>query len=123
MTAACHSAATANDADVWRSSCGVNPARPTPKSSDDAIRELEDLVSPVSAFVRDECNRGPRCEVEAKMLYAAWKEWCEANGYRPTASHTFGRDLRSVIPGLRPFQPHGKSRHYAGVTLSKGRNG
>jgi putative DNA primase/helicase len=96
----------------------------TPKSSDDAIRELEDLVSPVSAFVRDECERGPQYDVEAKKLYAAWKEWCEANGHRVTASHVFGGDLRAVIPGLRRFQPHGQSRHYAGLRLrSTARNG
>jgi putative DNA primase/helicase len=89
----------------------------TPKSSDDAIRELEDLVSPVSAFVRDECERGPQYDVEAKKLYAAWKEWCEANGHRVTASHVFGGDLRAVIPGLRRFQPHGQPRHYAGLRL------
>jgi putative DNA primase/helicase len=78
---------------------------------------MQDLVSPISAFVRDECERAPDYDVEAKVLYAAWTDWCEANGHRRTSSPVFGRDLRSVMPRLRTFQPHGRSRRYAGIRL------
>jgi phage/plasmid-associated DNA primase len=34
-----------------------------PKSSNDAILALQDLVSPVAAFVRDECDLGPQNQI------------------------------------------------------------
>ncbi len=86
-------------------------------SSEDSIRQMQDLVSPISAFVRDTCERAPDYDVEAKALYGAWTDWCEINGHRRTSSPVFGRDLRSVMPGLRTFQPHGQSRRYVGIRL------
>lgn len=91
-----------------------------PQSSVDSILALQDLVSPVSAFVRDECSTGPGCEVPAENLYAAWKTWAEDNGHRPGSAQTFGRDLRAVIPGLqnrRPRTDAGRERHYLGIAL------
>jgi putative DNA primase/helicase len=95
----------------------------TPKSSDDAIRTLQDLVSPISAFVRDECQRGPKCEIEVGTLYKAWKDWCEGNGVKPGSVQTFGGDLHAVIPELQTFRPHGQKRRYAGITLFTAHNG
>ncbi|MDQ3988017.1 MAG: phage/plasmid primase, P4 family, partial [Actinomycetota bacterium] len=46
-----------------------------PKSSSDSIIALQDLVSPVAAFVRDECDAGPALEVAVADVYAAWKTW------------------------------------------------
>jgi len=96
----------------------------TPASSDEATAVLLDLSSPVAAFVRDECKRGPTCEIGVQELYAAWRRWCEANGNRPRASSTFGRDLRAVIPEVRNIRPpHNQPRRYAGVTLKNHHNG
>jgi len=61
------------------------------------IRALQDLVSPISAFVRDECERGPKCEIEVGELFSAWKSWCEDNYLRPGSVQNFGGDLRAVI--------------------------
>jgi phage/plasmid-associated DNA primase len=75
-------------------------------------------VSPISAFVRDECHRGAKCEIEVGELYKAWKDWCEGNGVKPGSVQTFGSDLRAAVPELRGFKPHGKKRRYAGITLT-----
>jgi putative DNA primase/helicase len=88
-----------------------------PTASDEAIRDLQDLVSPISAFVRDFCDRGRDKTVKAQDLYAAWRQYCEDNGHRATASSVFGRDLRSVMPTLRHYQPHGQPRQYVGLEL------
>ena len=96
----------------------------TPTSSAEAIRVLQDLVSPISAFVRDECQRGPKCTIEIGKLYAAWKDWCEGNGHKPGSVQTFGGDLRAAVPELHDFKPHGQKRQYAGITLrTTGNNG
>jgi putative DNA primase/helicase len=92
-----------------------------PTSSRDAIMALADLVSPTSAFVRDRCDVGPLHEVLVEDLYAAWKEWTEANGHRPGSVQTFGTNLRAVLPGLKIVRPRdgdARERHYRGVRLT-----
>jgi putative DNA primase/helicase len=48
-----------------------------PTSVKDVVQEIEDLSSPVSAFVRDECVVGPGHRVVVDVLYDAWRRWCE----------------------------------------------
>jgi putative DNA primase/helicase len=95
-----------------------------PDSSLDAIRQLEDLGSPVAAFLRDWCEVGPLCEIETKEFYAAYAHWCEPEGHRPGSRSVFGRDLKAACPLLRSQQRrrHGGGeidRFYIGVGLSE----
>jgi putative DNA primase/helicase len=90
-----------------------------PASAVDAVVALQDLVSPVAAFVRDRCERGT-FEVPCTVLYDAWKSWAEDNGHRAGSAQTFGRDLRAVIPGVRVVRPRtgdDRERRYLGVRL------
>ncbi|BCF81652.1 hypothetical protein RQCS_11970 [Rhodococcus qingshengii] len=92
----------------------------TPPSSTAAVTLLQDLVSPISAFVRNECIQGTGEMIVKSELYEAWKRWCEENGHHPTASGTFGRDLRSVIPTLGDVRPRAggaRFRSYSGLRL------
>jgi putative DNA primase/helicase len=91
-----------------------------PKSSQDAMLALQDLVSPVSAFVRECCDK--EGEIDCKVLYLAWKAWAEDHGHRVGSAATFGRDLRAVIPGLRVVRPEPtpgapRPRYYQGIQL------
>ena len=89
-----------------------------PKSSRDAIQALEDLGSPVGAFLRDECTVGPGRRVETGDLFVAWISWCEEQGRsHPGNQQSFGRDLRAVLPGVRTRQHHGGERFFEGVAL------
>jgi putative DNA primase/helicase len=90
-----------------------------PQSSVDAVVALQDLVSPVAAFVRDSCEQGA-FESDCKELWERWKGWAEDNGHRPGSAQTLGRDLRAVIPGLtvvRPREGESRARRYRGVRL------
>ena len=69
-----------------------------PGSSEDAANLMMDLASPVSAFVRDCCVRGPGERIVADRLYDDWKRWAEDNGHHAGAKSTFGRNLRAVVP-------------------------
>jgi putative DNA primase/helicase len=89
-----------------------------PQASSDAVLALQDLVSPVSAFKRDECQDGG--EVACKQLYAVYREWCDENGHKPRSEQGFGKDLRSVFPALRVTQPRteeGRERVYVEISL------
>lgn len=98
-----------------------------PQASVDAITALQDLVSPTSAFVRDECDVGVAHEVLVDDLFGAWKSWCDENGRaRPGTVQSFGRDLRAVVPGLKVIRGKEdgvRSRRYAGVKLNGAHNG
>jgi putative DNA primase/helicase len=92
----------------------------SPESSEDAIVALKDLVSPVSAFVRDWCEIGVG-EIRVNDLFAAWKAWAEANNHRAGNTATFGRNLHAVAPMVRVAQPRAngsRERRYVGITLS-----
>lgn len=91
-----------------------------PASSDDATTTLQDLVSPVAAFVRDCCEVGPY-DVRVAHLFAAWKDWCEDNSNDAGSAQTFGRDLRAVVPNLRTIRPRdgdSRERRFAGLRLT-----
>jgi len=88
-----------------------------PKSSLQAIRQFEDLASPVGAFVRDWCQVHPTNKVKVKRLYEAWKMWCEREGHPAGSSIMLGRNLRAVLPQLR-VRGRGAGRHYVGLALN-----
>jgi putative DNA primase/helicase len=94
-----------------------------PESAREAIGELEALGSPVGAFIREQCSVGPEYEIEAELLFAGWRNWCNANGRKKHGTvQTFGRDLRAKLPGLKTVRPReGDDRHrkYAGIDLKR----
>ena len=61
-----------------------------PESAREMIDDLEDLGSPVSAFVHDRCCVGPGYRVAVGDLYAEWKAWCTAEGPAPRARYGAG---------------------------------
>lgn len=92
-----------------------------PESAEDLLSALSDLASPVGAFVQQRCVVGPACVAAVDDIYTAWKDWCVAEGQRePGTSQVFGRDLLSLVPGLKRTQPrHGAVRYraYEGIGL------
>ena len=92
-----------------------------PKSSIEVAQELEDLGSPISAFLRDCCVVAKEQSVEVETLFTKWQLWCMKCGRDwPGTVQTFGRDLRAAVPGLRVSQPRDgkeRNRHYEGVGL------
>ena len=91
-----------------------------PHSATSAVQDLEDLSSPISAFVRDRCIVGSAEQVLIASLYSAWKSWCEEQGRDyPGTVATFGRELNAALPGLEVTQPREQDRKrcYQGVGL------
>jgi putative DNA primase/helicase len=90
-----------------------------PTSVEDAIRDLEDLSSPVGAFVRACCKVGPGHRAWVDEMYTAWKKWCEEDGRTTvTTRQTFGRDLAAVVPGMVCRQNRNVNRRfYDGISI------
>lgn len=92
-----------------------------PRSSTDAVSQLEDLGSPIGAFLREKCIIDPGREVVVGHLFGAWEDWCKEQGRdHPGTAQTFGRDLRAAIPSIESRQPRDgadRTRLYVGVGL------
>jgi putative DNA primase/helicase len=93
-----------------------------PQSVRHAIQELEDLSSPVGAFVRDWCSVRAGARVTVASLFEAWGMWCQEQGRdHPGTTAIFGRDLRAVAPSIEVKQQGtglDRSRIYEGIDLT-----
>jgi P4 family phage/plasmid primase-like protien len=94
-----------------------------PKSGLDLLESLEELSSPMTAFIRECCNIGPGIEVETKVLYEKWVEWCASIGQkRPNTAHWFAKDLRAACTSVSTYRTDrgGKDmRFYRGIELKQ----
>ena len=94
-----------------------------PENSREAIAALQDLTSPVSAFVRDDCVLGAEHEISKDDLFRGWVAWRERNGWsRPGTKATFGRDLLAAYPmvhSVRPREDDQRANVYRGIDLKQ----
>jgi putative DNA primase/helicase len=106
--------------DGWRRLTRIGAFR-QPQSAADAVEALEDLSSPISAFIRECCVIGPGRSVGVTAMFEAWRTWREAQGReRPGTAQSFGRDLRAAVPNLKVSQhreDEGRTRYYEGIWL------
>ena len=77
----------------------------SPASGREAVQQLEDLSSPVSAFIRDACDVGEDNGVEVDALWTAWKSWCEGENRHPGTKAGLGRDLKAAVPTVKKTRP------------------
>jgi putative DNA primase/helicase len=92
-----------------------------PRSARELVAAMDDLASPIAAFLRDRCivERDATCPVAA--LYESWRSWCLEHGRDAVGDeHSFGRDLHAAIPALSSIRPRssaGRPRLYEGIRL------
>ena len=92
-----------------------------PSSTDEAYRAIQDLASPIGAFVRDRCEVGTEHQVAVDEMWDAWKQWAEDNGHTKGTKQVLGRDLRAAHPRVTVHRPRvgdERPRTYVGITLS-----
>ena len=93
-----------------------------PGSALQAVRDLEDLASPIGAFVRDRCLLRERYSIECNELFGEWVTWCGDNGRdRKGTTQVFGRDLTAAFPQVETKQMRTRTgkrlRFYCGIAL------
>jgi putative DNA primase/helicase len=77
-----------------------------PKSSEAAQQALEDLSSPIGAFIRQRCEVAPGRTVECNKLFDGWRTWCQDNNRDNIGTvQVFGRDLNAALPHITVRQP------------------
>lgn len=100
---------------------GVPLAGCGPYSDCDAVLQLEELGSPVKAFVQAYCVVASGHRVCTQELYEAWRCWCESDGRNLiTTDSTFGRDLMAAVPSIRKRRKRHPSNwpFYEGIGLT-----
>ena len=76
-----------------------------PKSGVELVTEMEDLSSPVGAFIREYCEVGPGYEAQIAALFKQWQNWCDSKGRKEYGTEqVFGRDVRAAVPGITTKQ-------------------
>jgi hypothetical protein len=89
-----------------------------------AVEELNDLASPMLAFIRDWARQDDALEVTVPDFYEAWCYWCKEQGRQPGNAAMFGRDLRAASPRVAVSQrtlddAPGRKRVYRGIGLTE----
>lgn len=93
-----------------------------PESGKESVRLLEDMGSPISAFVDEHCKVGADCKVPTRALFEAYREWANANGHEHGGTErSFGRDLQSALPNVERHKVgprRARAWHYIGIELT-----
>jgi putative DNA primase/helicase len=76
-----------------------------PRASRAAMQHLEDLASPVQAFLREVCTLDSDATVLKDDLWQAWKTWAEDAGVKKGTKDVLIRDLRAAQPQVRSTRP------------------
>jgi putative DNA primase/helicase len=94
-----------------------------PESGLHIVEQLEDLSSPIGAFIRECCEVGPDYGEFVRDLFSKWQMWCEAKGKKDVGNEqTFGVNLRAALPSIgmrRPSVEGERVRKYLGIRLRR----
>jgi P4 family phage/plasmid primase-like protien len=71
-----------------------------PESSNEAIEQLQDLNSPVTAFVEQCCDVRPGLETRKNDLYRGYRMFAEDDGLHPDSFEVFSKNLYAAFPGV-----------------------
>lgn len=84
-----------------------------PTSSAHLIENLEDLASPVKAWVRARCEQGPTLKADCKEAFADFQRWCAEDAHQKhvVTSTRFGIDLRTAAQVKRVQKGGGYDYH------------
>jgi P4 family phage/plasmid primase-like protien len=91
-----------------------------PASGQALIDEMYRISNPVGAFVDDRCDVSAGYQVAKDQLFAAWRDWCMAEGRQPGVKDHFLKNLLAAYPSLesrRPRQSGARVQAIDGICL------
>jgi putative DNA primase/helicase len=92
-----------------------------PRTAGELVATMDELASPIAAFLRDRCVVEPDATCPVAAMYESWRSWCQEHGREAIGDgHSFGRDLHAALPDLTTIRPRtalGRLRHYQGIRL------
>ena len=91
------------------------------RETDELMLGYKRLNNPVLCFVDDICQIGQDHQESKKELYAKYKEYCNAGGYRTLSRENFFRELYTAVKNLQMIRPRvdGRREHYLkGISIN-----
>lgn len=65
-------------------------------------QEFKENINPLEIFIREELADLVYCEKSSKELYELYSIWCKSGGYYPLNRNNCTRQLRDILPTIRP---------------------
>ena len=96
--------------------CGLKRLREQARFTDSIhtrklLMDFRRSNNPILCFVEERCDLGEGLEVSKQDLYSEYDKYCRNNGYKPTNSNNFFRELYHAIGRLKIHQARsGESR-------------
>lgn len=92
-----------------------------PDASQEALEHLEEISSPVKAFLRETCKVDLTGETPKSEVFAAWQRWCERNGIYAGDSPRFSTQLIAAtdhhVRAAKLNRNGVRSPHWVGLQL------
>jgi len=77
-----------------------------PKAAQHIVEELEQLNSPISAFIEEKCELGVEFTVDKGDIFNAWCNWCRENGrQQPGVKDRFCASLLDAVTSVKSTRP------------------
>lgn len=89
-----------------------------PASSLAVVQDVEDLASPVKAWIRECCNVATGARAYVDDLFHSWRSWCESEGAFVGTKQMFCRNLRAACAGLEVHRGSTGLRFYSGIGIN-----
>ncbi len=88
-----------------------------PVSHQAALDQWRHDADPVRTFVEQKCDRVPTGSevpiIPSRLIYAAYRRWCQDNGHRPLAINRFGQRMKDI--GIVPEHKMNGSYYSVGL--------
>jgi len=68
------------------------------KKINDALRDYQEEVNPTRRFISEHFEQDRMCSVKAQAAYHHYRNWCQADGYKPMSEKSFGKEIRRAFP-------------------------
>jgi putative DNA primase/helicase len=76
-----------------------------PATGRELHQQMEEIASPVLAFVRDRCTVQADAQIGKGTLFKSWKDWCETKGHKAGTDSVFARNLMAAVPSVSSSRP------------------
>ena len=94
-----------------------------PASARAEAERMEELSSPILAFVHDRCELSSTFSVPVNDLFNQWKAWCDARNLPAGSLISFSNALHSAVASVKTSRPRvegDRVRVFAGIGLAAG---
>lgn len=91
-------------------------------SAEETMRDMEEIASPVMAFVEDKCERGPTEDIECTTLYREYCDHSKEQGLLPMSLQLFSRALKTAFPDVQTVRVQvggARQRRFTGIDVRR----